>query len=183
MRFAYADPPYRGGREDRGTRRARGLYGAQAAPFDELPTWAELLETLDGYDGFALSLSTPSLLEIAEQAKDLEGVRVLAWVKPWASYKPGAGLKYAWEPVLLRPLRRPDDLVRDWTAVSAATGRGLAGAKPLGFVSWIAAASGLRREDETDDLFPGTGGVGEALRSWRSQPDLSAVEVDHRRRG
>ena len=66
MRFAYADPPYIG--------KARKLYNC-----DEIDH-KQLIETLNTFDAWALSCSSPTLKQILVLCPD--DVRVMAWVKP-----------------------------------------------------------------------------------------------------
>ena len=144
LRFAYADPPYIG--------QAAKHYGMPEVDH------AELIERLNTYDGWALSLSSPSLKEILGLCPD--DVRVMAWVKPFASFKPNVNPAYAWEPVIVRGGRRyerSDPTVRDWVSANIALKRGLPGAKPAEFCRWILAVLNVQPGDELDDLFPGTG--------------------------
>jgi hypothetical protein len=100
MRFAYADPPYLG--------LAAKFYGhlhADAADYDKPETHQALIDRLCAeFDGWALSLHTPSLRAILPMCPP--DVRVMAWVKPFASFKPGVGVAYAWEPIIVRGGRR-----------------------------------------------------------------------------
>ena len=112
MRFAYADPPYLG-------------MGAKMYGF---PEWdvperqLELLASLSEYDGWAMSTHVPGL-RVLLPACD-EKVRICAWVKGWASWKPGVSPAYGWEPLLLKPLgSAPRFKVRDWVNASATTNR------------------------------------------------------------
>lgn len=91
MRFAYADPPYIG--------QAKRHYSAdpKCAEVDHQELIARLCSD---YDAWALSLSTPTLKQILSYCPD--NVRVGAWVKPFASFKPGVNPAYAWEPVVFR---------------------------------------------------------------------------------
>lgn len=154
MRIAYADPPYLG--------QAKRHYADD-------PNCAEvnhpaLIAHLQEFDGWALSLSSPSLATILPMCPD--GVRVMAWVKPFASFKPGVNPAYAWEPVIVSPARkrgRDVDTVRDWVSANITLRRGLAGAKPDEFCWWLFAVLGAERGDEFFDLFPGSGAVG---RNW-----------------
>jgi hypothetical protein len=96
MRFAYADPPYIG--------QARRHYGGHADYAGEV-NHAALIEQLEAeYDGWALSLSMKSFLHLARLVP--EDVLTLSWVKPIAPPM-GDNRHYSWEPVFLRPLRRP----------------------------------------------------------------------------
>lgn len=112
LRFAYADPPYFG--------LAKKFYGhmhADAAEYDKLETHAALIERLNEYDGWAMSLHTPSVRHILPLCP--LDVRLMAWVKPFASFKPGVGVAYAWEAIIVRGGRkrtRQQHTVRDWCA-------------------------------------------------------------------
>jgi hypothetical protein len=146
--FAYADPPYIG--------QARKHY--QCAEVDH----AELIATLvDKYpDGWALSLSSPTLKIILPMCPD--DVRVMAWVKPFAAFKPGVNPAYAWEPVIVRGGRkrtRQQPTICDWVSANITLKRGLSGAKPEAFCLWLFSVLGAQPGDELHDLFPGTGAV------------------------
>lgn len=148
MRFAYADPPYIG--------QAKKLYGCEEVDH------AELLERLSGYDGWALSASSPSLRALLPICP--EDVRVGAWVKPFAIFKPNVNPAYTWEPVIFRGARkrnRTEPTVRDWVSCNITLKKGLCGAKPVQFCEWVVALLGVRARDTLDDLFPGTGIMGE----------------------
>lgn len=199
MRLAYADPPYMG--------QARKHYrdDPRCAEVDHAALFRQLAE----YDGWALSLSSPSLRLLlsdgrAQRERDLkrlraeasapmppayshhrwalehaaewltnqpidamapEGARIGAWVKPFASFKPGVNPGYCWEPVIFSPARsgeRDRPTVRDWHSENITLKKGLAGAKPPGFCLWLFDLLGAREGDTFDDLFPGTGGVSAA---------------------
>jgi len=150
-RLAYADPPYIG--------QARKHYSHD--PKCEEVDHRQLLGQLEEYDGWALSCSSPSLQEILSYAP--AGARVGAWVKPFASFKPGVNPAYAWEPVLFvsaRPGRRDIPTVRDWVSANITLKKGLAGAKPPPFCRWIFDLIGAQSGDVFSDLYPGTGIVG-----------------------
>jgi hypothetical protein len=154
LSFAYADPPYVG---------CAAYYDhPDAARWDTPPAHVELMAELDmGYDGWALSCSVPSLGALLAGAPD--GVRVAAWVKPFAAFKRNVRVAYTWEPVIWHRTapRRPDDPVsRDHLAEPITLQRGLTGAKPERFASWVLEMLGWQRGDTLDDLFPGTGVVG-----------------------
>lgn len=162
MRFAYADPPYLG----------CGLshYGdhPDAAVYDTLDGHRDLVARLcdDFPDGWAMSLHAPSLKYILPLCPD--DCRVMAWVKPFCSFKPGVGVAYAWEPVIVRGGRkrtREQPTVRDWCAVNITLKRGFTGAKPSDFVHWILDVLNAQPGDEVVDLFPGSGAVGLVIRS------------------
>jgi hypothetical protein len=147
VRIAYADPPYPG---------CAHLYGC-----DEV-NHADLIDRLysEFPDGWALSTSSPALAHVLPLCRD--GVRVAAWVKPFASFKPNVNPAYAWEPVLFhggRKRERYEETVRDWCSVPITLKRGLTGAKPAAFCHWLFALLGARPSDEFVDLYPGTGSV------------------------
>jgi hypothetical protein len=125
-------------------------------------------------DGWALSASSPSLHGLLPLCPP--GVRVMAWVKTWAVFRPGVNPAYAWEPVIVSGGRRPgrdEPTVRDWVAAAATTRRGLAGAKPEAFCRWLFAVLGAQPGDELVDLFPGTGAVTTAWTAHTAQLPLS----------
>ena len=104
-------------------------------------------------------------------------VRVCAWVKPFASFKPNVNPAYAWEPVIVRggrKLGREIPTVRDWVAESITLKRGLTGVKPDAFCFWLFQFVGLDPEDDFVDLFPGSGAVTRAWDQWCSQTQMFA---------
>ena len=56
-------------------------------------------------------------------------------------------------------------MVRDWMACARANRKGLKGAKPLAFNNWVLQLLNCKQGDELVDMFPGTGGMAEALKS------------------
>lgn len=158
MKFAYADPPYIG--------QAKRHYAHD--PRGEVDHRALVARLLDKYpDGWALSLSSPTLQEILTYCP--VDVRVMAWVKPFASFKPNVNPAYAWEPVIVRggrPYTREDPTIRDWVSENITLRKGLAGAKPENFSRWIFQVLNAQPSDQLDDLFPGSGAVAEAWDRW-----------------
>lgn len=166
MRFAYADPPYIG--------QARKHYGPTANEVDH----AALIASLAEYDGWALSLSSPTLREILNLCPP--DVRVGAWVKPFASFKPGVNPAYAWEPVIFwggRKRDRAEPTVRDWVSAPITLERGTHGAKPIQFCWWLFELLGMRAGDEFADLFPGSGAISYAWNAFSSQADLVGTRL------
>jgi hypothetical protein len=164
MKFAYADPPYLG--------QGAKLYGdhPEAGVWDSLDGHAALIERLvaDFPDGWALSLSSPSLRHILPLCPD--DVRVMAWVKPFAVFKPNVNPAYAWEPVIVRGGRKRDRAaltVRDWVSTPITLRKGLTGAKPAEFCRWVLDVLGYEEGDELTDLFPGTGIMGRVRNELR----------------
>ncbi len=169
MRMAYADPPYLGS--------AVRYYGAhpEAAVYDTIEGHQALIERLTAEfpDGWALSMGSAQLRPLLPLCPD--DVRVAAWCKPYACYKPNVNPGYAWEPVVYRGGRkrtRYEPTVPDWTAVSITLQRGVVGAKPDAFCFWLFELLNLHPEDELVDLFPGSGGVQRAWAAWKRQRRL-----------
>lgn len=165
MIYAYADPPYLG---------CCKLYdhdhGDDGLCWDDIATHENLIDhLLRNYDGWALSMASVNLVEMLPLLPC--GIRVAAWVKPFASFKPGVNPAYAWEPVVFYNPRvrtgRTEPTVRDWCAEPIMVQKGLTGAKPEAFCQWVASFLGVRDEDELIDLFPGTGIMGRALAQGR----------------
>ncbi len=168
MRLAYADPPYIG--------QAKRHYShdPKCAEVDHV----ELLEKLSGYDGWALSLSAPSLRIIAPLVP--EEARFCAWVKPFASFKPNVNPGYAWEPVIVKPCRklgRDVPTVRDWVSANITLKRGLAGAKPAAFCEWLFRFMAAEAGDTLDDLYPGTGAVSAAWARFMGGGSQTVLEL------
>lgn len=166
MRFGYADPPYLN---------CCAKYGHfHLSPFgcwDDPETHRFLISYLNHHypDGWVLCLSAPSLRTLLPMTPD--DVRVMPWAKSFASFKPGVGLAYTWEPVFIRggrQITRDEPTVKDHLVEPITLQRGLTGAKPRRFCEWVLAALGYRDgEDELVDLFPGTGGMDVVLRQGR----------------
>lgn len=160
MKFAYADPPYIGKAYKH--YRDHPDYGGEV-------DHAALIERLcDEYpDGWALSCSTPSLAQILAMCPS--GVRIGAWVKPFAVFKPNVNPAYAWEPVVFsggRRRTREQPTVRDWVSENITLRRGLVGVKPDKVCQWIFDVLNAQPGDVMDDLFPGSGAVSEAWSRW-----------------
>lgn len=169
MRVGWADPPYP---EQAGKR-----YGEQEVDH------AELLKHLDdGYDGWLLNTSSTGLqyvLRCADQA-EVEGFRIMAWLKPFAAFKKNVSVAYAWEPVLVKAARKPtvskrtlvreEPIVfRDVCAESITLKKGTVGAKPENMCRWAFEMLGLEPDDHLVDLYPGSGAVGAAWSAWRDE--------------
>lgn len=161
MKFAYADPPYLGC--------AVKHYGDmhdEAAVYDTVEGHAALIDRLcaEFTDGWAMSLTSSSLGALLPLCPD--DCRIMAWVKPFASFKPGIGVAYAWEPVIVRGGRkrtREQPTVRDWVAENITLMRGVPGAKPVGFVHWILDVLNVQPGDQMVDLFHGSGAVQDVI--------------------
>ena len=128
MKFAYADPPYLGC-----CRRYEHRHQEPWGCWDETDEHEALMLRLDReYDGWAYSCSSTSLQELLPLAP--AGVRVAAWVKPFAAFKRNVRIAYTWEPVLFRPGRDSSKagapVGRDHLSQVITLKRGLTGAKP-----------------------------------------------------
>lgn len=151
MRIAYADPPYIG--------------MANRYPEKQEVDHQKLILEFETYDVWALSCYSNSLHVLLPMCP--KDIRIAAWVKPFASFKPGVNPAYTWEPVLFRalPRTRAEKMVRDWVSASITMGKHMIGAKPPAFCFWLFELLGAREDDEFFDLFPGSGVVS---RCWQS---------------
>lgn len=170
MRFCYADPPYLG-TSSFGAAHHYGALHEAAADYDRPEAHAALVARLaDEFpDGWALSLHSPSLRTILPMCP--EGVRVMPWVKPFASFKPGVPIAYAWEPVIVwggRKRTREQPTVRDWVSCNIAMKKGFPGAKPAAFCYWLLDVLNVQDGDEVVDLFPGSGAVSWAIAAFHA---------------
>jgi hypothetical protein len=161
VKLAYADPPYLG---------CCGLYDhyhPDGLCWDDPATHRALIQRLnrDYPDGWAMSVSTPSLQTILPMCPD--DVRIAAWVKPFAAFKRNVRNAYTWEPVILRGGRVSSKdgapVTRDHLAEPITLRRGLTGAKPERFCRWVLDMLGYVDGDQVDDLFPGTSVIARVL--------------------
>ena len=93
-------------------------------------------------------------------------------MKPFAAFKVNVNPAYAWEPVIWRGGRkrgRDHDTTRDWIAKEITLKRGLVGAKPPAFCRWVLDLLGYEDGDAVDDLFPGTGVMGNVIDGMASR--------------
>jgi hypothetical protein len=160
LTVAYADPPYPG---------CAHLY-ADHEDYDGEVDHRELIDRLESdYDGWLLHTSSVALREVLPMCPD--DVRVMAWVKPFAAFKRNVSVAYAWEPVIVQACRKPvvngRVVMRDWISEGITMKRGLTGAKPAKVCWWAFEMLGMEPDDELHDLFPGTGAVLSAWRSWQ----------------
>ncbi len=167
MKIGYADPPYPG--------QAKKRYGDHP-DYDGEVDHAELATMLSMYDGWCLHTSSVALADVLAVIPSMEDVRIMAWVKTFAAFKPNVPVAYAWEPVLVKAARKPvvkaGMVYRDWIAEPITMQRGLPGAKPDDVCRWLFEVMGCEPDDELHDLFPGTGAVTRAWENWRSQLTL-----------
>jgi len=167
VNFAFLDPPYLG---------CGHLYKEHPDWRDcDKPEWhGALISTAsaDFPDGWAYCLTSTTLQTILPLCPP--GVRVGAWVKPFASFKPNVPLAYAWEPVIFsggRKRERTEATRRDWLAENIALKKGLTGAKPHAFNLWVLdSLLGFEPGDTVRDFFPGTGGMAAAVAELSRAP-------------
>lgn len=157
----YADPPYPG---------CAHLYKAHPDYAGEVDHRALLLELEAKYDGWLLHTSSVALREIAPLVP--AEARFMAWVKPFAAFKRNVPVAYAWEPVIVKPVRKPvvsgRTVMRDWVSEGITMQRGLTGAKPERVCHWAFEVLGMEPTDELCDLFPGSGAVTRAWETWKN---------------
>ena len=171
--FAYADPPYIG---------QSAKHYADHPDFDGEVDHAQLAQTLAGYGGFVLHLSAPTLYEVEGYLRDagIADYRVMQWVKSFAAFKRNVSVAYAYEPVIVKPIRKPvvkkglDVVYRDWIAEPITLKKGLSGVKPEKVCRWAFEVAGLHPFDPFHDLYPGSGAVTRAWEGWAS--DVLALE-------
>jgi hypothetical protein len=164
VRMCYADPPYPG--------EVPAHYPGESE-VDHAALIAQLVREYP--DGWALSTKEPSLYALLTMCEDLgirPQVRVMPWVKPFCSWKPGVGVAYSWEPVLVyggRKRTRAQNTVRDWCSANITLQTGTHGAKPEAFCFWLFEVLNLQPGDDLVDLFPGSGAVTRAWARWQRQ--------------
>lgn len=167
MRFAYADPPYPGQSAKR--------YADHPDYAGEVDHRALLRRLDDDYDGWILHTASTTLAEVLVHAGEerIGDFRIMSWVKPFAAFKRNVSVAYAWEPVLVKSVRKPVVsgrlVMRDWIAESITLRRGLTGAKPEKVCRWVFEVAGLEPDDELCDLYPGSGAVSRAWDTWRNE--------------
>jgi hypothetical protein len=136
---------------------------------------AELIDRLQSeYDGWVLHASaTPHSMALLAPLVENTGARWMTWVKGFAAFKRNVPVAYAWEPVIIKPCRKPVVskrlVMRDWIQESITLKRGLTGAKPEAVCHWAFECVAARPDDELHDLFPGTGAVMSAWKTWQGK--------------
>ena len=164
MRLAYADPPYPG---------CAHLYKDHPDYAGEVDHVALIRRLETEFDGFVLHTHVPALRDLLPLFTS--DVRVCAWVKPFAAFKRNVPVAYAWEPVIVKALRKPDVMrsvvrpLRDFLVESIAMERGLTGAKPEAVCWWAFEIAGANSDDILADIFYGTGAVSRAWQSWHRE--------------
>ena len=175
MLIGYADPPYIG---------CAHLYRDQPSYAGEVD-YVELVERLQSeFDGWVLhAAATPRSMAVLDPLVETTGARWCTWVKGFAAFKKNVPVGYAWEPVIIKPARKPVvskrmTPMRDWIQESITLKRGLTGAKPEKVCHWAFELVAARPTDVLDDLFPGTGAVTRAWVTWQGKFTLPANTVE-----
>jgi hypothetical protein len=176
MKFAYADPPYLG------CGKLYAKHHPDALVWDDPQSHKDLIGRLvDEFpDGWAYSLSSPTLHTILSFCPS--NVRVMAWVKPFCSFKPNVNPAYAWEPVIVyggRKRTRKMETIPDFVSCNITLKKGLTGAKPLGFWLWLFAILNAEPEDQFEDLFPGSNGGAVAWKMFCNQQSMFQQRKDN----
>jgi hypothetical protein len=172
MKLGYADPPYIG---------CAHLYKDHPDYAGEVDH-AALVERLEReFDGWVLHASaTPHSMAVLAPLVAKTGARWMSWVKGFAAFKKNVSVAYAWEPVIVKAARKPVVskrlVMRDWVQESITLKRGLTGAKPEAVCHWAFEMVGARPDDELVDLFPGTGAVQRAWKTWQGKFVLPGAE-------
>lgn len=169
MKFAFADPPYMGS--------AVKHYGKRhqnAADYDRREMQSDLIQQLQSRfpDGWALAMSSTNLRDLLPLCPP--DVRVSAWVKPFAIFKPNVNPGYCWEPLVWRGGRkkrnRSEPTVRDYLRANITLETGVPGAKPPEYFGWVFDLFGaIPGQDEIVDLFPGSDGLSRSWDQWCRQ--------------
>lgn len=179
-RLAYADPPYPG----------KAFYYRGHPDYAGEVDHGELLSRLSMYDGWALSTSARALPDVLALAV-AQGltVRVAAWIRGARPHATARHALNAWEPVIYVPVasdggsdashdtgtpRRIDVLTHGVAPMLTLPGR-VIGTKPAAFCRWMFDLIGAGPRDTFDDLFPGSGIVGQAWRAYVSHRDRDAA--------
>lgn len=171
VRFGYADPPYPG---------MSHLYKDHPDYGGEVDHEKLVQRLCDEFPaGWVLHTASSTLASVLAACP--EDVRVMAWVKPFASWKKGVYPAYAWEPVIMwggRNVYGDRQTVPDFCSEGITLKRGLTGAKPERVCHWLFDCLGATPDDEMVDLFPGSGAVSRAWRSYCDQPRLAFPVTD-----
>ena len=165
MKIGYADPPYIG---------CAHLYKDQPSYAGEVDHAALIGRLESEFDGWVLhAAATPRSMAVLAPLIEKTDARWCSWVKGFAAFKKNVPVGYAWEPVIIKPARKPVVskrlVMRDWIQESITLKRGLTGAKPEKVCHWAFELVGACPTDELHDLYPGTGAVTKAWAAWQGK--------------
>jgi hypothetical protein len=174
--IGYLDPPY---------------PGQSLKHYKDHPDFAgevdhlSMARQLHQYDGWILhtaSTTLPYVLNCLELA-EVSGWRIMVWVKPFAAFKRNVPVAYAWEPVIVKPVRKPVVshrlVMRDYLSEPITMKRGLSGAKPERLCHWLFELVGANRTDKLHDVFPGSNAVSNAWNTWLGQFEFEHQHAGH----
>lgn len=173
MKIGYADPPYIG---------CAHLYKDHHDYGGEVDHKLLVERLQDEFDGWVLHANaTPKSMAVLAPLVEATGARWMTWVKGFAAFKRNVPGAYAWEPVIVKPARKPVVskrlVMRDWIQESITLKRGLTGAKPEAVCHWAFEMVAAHPDDELTDIFPGTGAVTDAWDTWRKKFVLPPFEL------
>lgn len=165
MKLGYADPPYPG---------CAGLYREHPDYAGEVDHVALIEQLQSEFAGWVLHTNaTPSTMALLAPLVEKTGARWCSWVKQFAAFKRNIPVAYAWEPVIIKPIRKPVVskrlTMRDWIMCPITMKKGLTGAKPEAVCHWAFELAAARPDDDLADLFPGTGAVSRAWATWQGK--------------
>ena len=160
MKLGYADPPYPG---------CSHLYKDHEDYAGEVDH-KELINRLNNeFDGWVLHTASTTLKTILPFVP--ESARLMARTKGFAAFKKNVSVAYAWEPVIIKAARKPVVskrlVMRDWVECSITLKKGLCGVKPEKVCHWAFEMLGACPDDQLVDLYPGTGAVTQAWKTWK----------------
>jgi hypothetical protein len=167
MRFAYADPPYPG---------KAHLY-SEKTEVDHVALIRRL--TIEYTDGWALSTSSAALRDVWSLCP--AAARLCVWVKARRCVKSVRAVSN-WEALLVHLGReRYIDAANTLGDALVYCGRhrafpgAMIGMKPPAFAQWMFEQLGAQPGDSLDDLYPGSGAIGEAWRRY-TDPEATAMK-------
>lgn len=163
--FIYADPPYAGCRFKYARQNNSRQWGksARADFLRELIARMDWLRAPEGICG--VSMSTGEALKLGYLFPS--NARQVAWVKPFAVFRPHVWPAYAWEPVVLwgkfpgRAEQLQSKTPPDWFSCSprVPSKGGHETPKPVEFATWILNQMAGPKRGRFLELFSGTGTV------------------------
>lgn len=168
MSFAYADPPYPG----------KANYYPEKTEVDH----ADLIRRLQLQypDGWALSTSSEASRDVWQLCPE---ARLCVWVKAPRQVK-SYRVVSSWEALFVAGGRqRREAVAEDLSDCLIYQGRhrafpgALIGMKPPAFAEWMFRLLGAQEGDSLDDLFPGSGAIGEAWRRYADPQATIAMKV------
>lgn len=168
MKIGYADPPYPG---------CAHLYKDHHDYAGEVDHAALIAKLEDEFDGWVLHTNVGGLRMMEREHMLPEtGIRICQWFKPFAAFKRNVSVAYAYEPVIVKAVRKPVVsgrlVMRDWieeaVKESITMKKGLTGVKPRKVCFWAFEMLGAEPADELVDMFPGSGAVMDAWNEWRA---------------